>query len=97
MKRFAKYSRVGDALHSAYSEFGLEKGLKEQAVFLRWEEIVGKAIANHAHPTRLDQGRLWIRVSNAAWRQELSLMRVELIHKIDLTIGAGIVKEVMLR
>ena len=71
MKRYGKYSTVADALHAALAEYGLEKGMKEQEVFLRWEEIVGKAIANNAHPTRLDQGRLWIRVNNAGWRQEL--------------------------
>jgi predicted nucleic acid-binding Zn ribbon protein len=97
MKRYEKYCTVADALHSALAEYGLEKGIKEQEVFLRWEEIVGKAIANNARPSRLDQGKLWIRVNNAGWRQELSLMRVELINKINLAIGAEIVKEVILR
>ena len=97
MKGYEKYFSYADALHSALGEYGLERGVKEREVFLRWEEIVGKAIANNAHPSRLDQGRLWIRVSNAGWRQELSLMRTELINKINLAIGVEIVKEVMLR
>jgi predicted nucleic acid-binding Zn ribbon protein len=97
MKRYSKYSSYSEALHSALSEFGLEKGIKEHEVLVRWEEIVGKAIANHAHPTRLEQGKLWIRVSSAGWRQELSLMRVELVAKINNAIGADVVKEVILR
>jgi predicted nucleic acid-binding Zn ribbon protein len=84
-------------MHKVLVEQGLDHGIREQNLFLRWEEIVGIAIAKQATPSRLRNGLLWLKVVDAAWRQELSLMRRELIAKINAALGEEIVKDIRLR
>lgn len=84
-------------MKKALAEQGLDRGIREQDLFLRWEEIVGSAIAKQAAPHRLRNGLLWMQVVDSAWRQELSLMRRELVAKINTALGEEIVKDIRLR
>ncbi len=97
MNRFWKTTAFGSALKNAIAQQGLERGIREQDLFIRWEEIVGVAIARQAKPHRLRNGVLWLQVVDAVWRQELSLMRRELIAKINAALGEDLVKEIRLR
>ena len=92
-----KTTSFGNALHEALKRQGIERPIREQDLVLRWEEIVGTAIARQAQPGGIRNGVLWIAVSDAAWRQELSLMRTELAAKINAALGEEIVKEIRLR
>lgn len=97
MKRARTFATLGAALHGALRETGLEGKVKEKEIFTRWESIVGPAIANNAEPARFSGGTLWIRVSSAAWRQELVLMREELRGTINAALGTELVRELVLR
>ncbi len=97
MKRIWHTSPLSKVLKKAIVQQGLDHGIREQQLFLRWEEIVGTAIANHSSPSRLRNGILWLQVTDAVWRQELTLMRVELVAKINSALGEEIVKDIRLR
>jgi predicted nucleic acid-binding Zn ribbon protein len=97
MKRLWKTTMFGSALRNAIEQHGLERGIREQDLFQRWEEIVGPAIARQATPNRLRNGLLWLHVVDSAWRQELSLMRRELVAKINAALGEELVKDIRLR
>lgn len=92
-----KTSHIGAALQHALERQGMRRKIHEQEVLLRWEELVGKAIANHATPTRLRSGVLWVEVTDAAWRQELQLMRTGLLQRINAALGDDVVSELRLR
>ncbi|MBR9975410.1 MAG: DUF721 domain-containing protein [Bacteroidetes bacterium] len=97
MKRPWKTQTIGAAMRQAIERQGLERGIAEQRLIHQWPELVGPAIATHATPQRLRGGVLWLQVEDAAWRQELSLMRRELIAKINAWAGEEMVKELRLR
>ena len=97
MRRLWQTRSMGSALQQAIEQHGLERGMVEQRLLQQWEALVGPAIAAHATPQRLRAGVLWLKVGEAAWRQELSLMRRELIAKINTWAGDDIVTELRLR
>lgn len=97
MKRLWQMRSIGDAMRQAIERQGLERGIGEQRLIHQWPELVGPAIAAHATPQRLRSGVLWLQVEDAAWRQELSLMRRELVAKINAWAGEELVKELRLR
>lgn len=88
---------IAKALHDALQVFGMERKIKEHEILLRWEEIVGTAIANHAVPRRFSDGKLWVSVAESTWRHELSLGRIALKDKINEALGMQIVEEIVLR
>ncbi|MDH7515908.1 MAG: DUF721 domain-containing protein [Bacteroidota bacterium] len=97
MKRTTPIEPFGDALASALREFGLERGVREREIFLRWEEIVGTAVARRTKPQRFVDGRLTLHTSDAVWRQELILHREELRKKINAALPEPIVEEIIVR
>lgn len=97
MKRGWHTSTLATVMHEAIIQHGLESGMREQRILGDWETIVGTAIARQSVPRRLRNGILWISVRDAAWRQELSVMRRELIAKINAAVGADVVQEIRLR
>lgn len=90
-------TRLGAAMSQALERQGMARRIREQEVLLRWEELVGSAIANHATPERFRNGVLWVNVTDAAWRQELHLMRGGLVGRINAALGEEIVQELRLR
>ena len=49
---------------------------------LVWEAAVGSRIANRAQPMRLERGILSVRVANAAWANELSLLSADILRQL---------------
>lgn len=47
-----------------------------------WEEAVGSRIARRAQPVRFERGVLYVRVANAAWANELSLLSADIIEQL---------------
>jgi len=47
-----------------------------------WEEAVGSRIARRTQPLRLVRGTLHVRVANAAWANELSLLSADILGQL---------------
>lgn len=47
-----------------------------------WEEAVGSRVARRAQPLRLERGVLYVRVANAAWSNELSLLADDILAQL---------------
>jgi len=61
----------------------LALGLKNTTVLDRWPEVVGPLIAKHTRASKIDRGVLFVEVDHAAWKQELSLRRRDLIKRMN--------------
>lgn len=77
----------GSIMWRILAERGLVKGVKNAEVVELWEKIVGETIAKHAKALYLESGILFIEVPDSAWRNELSLLQVEVIEKINEYFG----------
>ncbi|MDH4230249.1 MAG: DUF721 domain-containing protein [Nitrospirota bacterium] len=68
------------------------------AVRLRaeWRSLVGDMVADHTEPERLGDGRLLVRVDNAAWLAQLSFFRRDIATKVNAWFGHRRVEEVVL-
>lgn len=83
LKQFLKKNRLGDRV----SETDLSN---------RWEEVVGKVIANHTQAVRLRGSTVYIHLDSAALREELVYHQTELVKRINEFLGSTRVKEVVL-
>jgi predicted nucleic acid-binding Zn ribbon protein len=88
--------RVGGVLGDVISRLGLRRDLDDYRIFEAWDRVVGKQIAQHAQPVRLDARRLVVHVRSAVWLQELSLMRDDLRRRINEWMDREIVTEIFL-
>lgn len=95
--RRGKFEQITGALRKILSSRGLESRLKEFRLFTDWREIVGPVIAIHAWPERIRGKKLTVIVDSSAWMQQLTMLKPELVAKVNARLGEGCVAAISLR
>ena len=86
--------RCGDVMPQLMSFLKCEKEYQVQRVFYFWEKIVGKYIAQHVRPVRMDFRTLNLSADAPAWASQLRYMEREIIDKINAFVCAEFVREI---
>ena len=66
-------------------------------VFVRWPELVGPAIAEHARPLSLKNGILTIGVDQPGWATQLRYLGATLLDQLAAAIGDGVITRLEVR
>jgi hypothetical protein len=88
---------VSDLLESVFSGKPAQKRLRDIKVWEVWEEVVGAPIAAKALPASMRDGVLTLKVRGSAWMQQLSLMKHEIISRLNRTIGEEVVRDLVFK
>ena len=86
--------KIGGLISGFLDKLGFGERLYKQTAVLRWPEIVGPKIATETEALRIDGDTLVVKVQKAAWRQQLTFLKAEILAKIDSEIGRGCVKDI---
>jgi predicted nucleic acid-binding Zn ribbon protein len=73
---------LGDVLTTLLADKGLLSTARETDVMNRWFDIVGERIAKESQCTEVREGVLYVRVKAAAWRQEISFYKADILSQI---------------
>jgi predicted nucleic acid-binding Zn ribbon protein len=84
---------LASALDDVLDAFSLHK-IREYDAVTRWSEIVGEQISRVTEAVRIDQGVLVVRVTNSPWRNELMLMKHDILGKLNSALGNGKVRDI---
>ena len=71
--------------------------LREAEIWRVWPEVVGATLACRAQPLRIINGTLTVAVSSAPWMQELRFMTAMMKEKLNLRLGAEVVRDIVLK
>jgi predicted nucleic acid-binding Zn ribbon protein len=85
---------IGKLLGDLLNALGLGKKLKQYEAVRVWQDVVGEKIASVATPTKIINGTLIVKVEKSTWRNELSLLKREIIIKINSALGEEVVKDI---
>jgi predicted nucleic acid-binding Zn ribbon protein len=83
-----------NALHDLIRKNGIEEPIDRSRTLSVWQEIVGKKAGENTEATGIENGILTIKSSNAVWRQELQLIKTDLINKLNGETGKTTVKDI---
>ncbi len=85
---------LGDSLDRISRTLGAPRAGALSALFGRWEEIVGPAVAAHSRPLSLQRGLLTVAVDQPAWATQLTYLEADLKRRIDEVAGPGVVERI---
>jgi predicted nucleic acid-binding Zn ribbon protein len=88
--------QLGNILKKTIHDLGIEKPIQQYEALQIWPKIVGEKIASVTEPRHISNDKLFIRVKNAAWRNELVFHRYEIIQKMNQQLGRCVIKEIVL-
>ncbi len=91
---FDHSARVGTFLDKIFSGLGLSRNLAGWKIVTKWPDIVGPKNAEHSRALRFSEDTLLVKVTDAVWRQELSLESDRILKEIHKEPGGKVVKKI---
>lgn len=89
------FEQLGKLLEKILKNYGLDKKVKESQVINIWDEVAGQKISKMTEPVKVVDGKLFVRVSNPSWRNELTLLKPRIKDTINKKLGDTIIKEII--
>lgn len=93
--RFNKTVCLKNEIDNFMNYIGLDNKMQELQILNIWKECVGEAIAKYSSPLEIRKGKLFVRVENAAWRYELSLKKVQIIDKLNISFKKKLIRDII--
>ncbi|GEM_PF-282181 len=97
MRRSRTARPIGDILGELIRSMGIEGPLARGHVVATWEGILSDQMKQQVEKCWVRSDKLYVRVSNAAWRQELHLRREEWRQRLNTELGGEMIKEIVFR
>ncbi|MCR4402490.1 MAG: DUF721 domain-containing protein [Firmicutes bacterium] len=86
--------RLREALDGGLRRLGvLRRARRARAVDL-WAEVVGPTAARASRATRCRDGVLFVVVESSVWANELSLLKADIVKKLNKLLGKGTIVDV---
>ena len=92
-----KIDKLSMTLGRVLKACGMEGRLSEYRVLGQWEKAVGTVIAHHAQPQSMQGKKLTLLVDSPAWMQQLSLLKPEIIKKLNISFGREAIQDITLK
>ncbi len=82
-----RFEPIGSLLPRVMSDLGLADTARVMQIAARWEEAVGREIAEHCRPTALRGELLEATVDSSVWCQQLQLRVPEILEGLRRVLG----------
>lgn len=84
----------GDLLRQFIRNEGLETPLLQKRVVDAWGEVTGNAVAQYTTDKFIKNQVLFVKITNPALRQDLSMMRSQLVRRLNESAGGAVISDV---
>jgi predicted nucleic acid-binding Zn ribbon protein len=93
-------SRVNDktlkeAMEQMLNVYRLKGKFNETFAIDSWEVVVGKAVANRTKEIFIRDKKLFLRIESSVVKNELNMMRDQIIESLNEKAGAAVVSEIV--
>ncbi len=91
-----KVQSLDEILQKLLRDEGLEQPLLQRRVVDAWPTVVGRTVTEYTRTCFIKNQTLFVKIDNPALRQDLSMMRSQLVKRLNEQVGALIVTDVRL-
>lgn len=89
-----KVESLADVINKLLRDEGLETPLKQKRLMDSWELVSGKTVAKYTGEKFIKNQTLFVKITNPALRQDLSMMRAQLLKRLNAQVGGMIITEI---
>jgi predicted nucleic acid-binding Zn ribbon protein len=87
---------IKEAMDQLLQVYKLQQKFDETALISAWPEMMGPAIANRTKELYIRQKKLFVRVESSVIKNELMMMRSQIIEKMNEQAGGEVIVEIVL-
>ena len=89
-----KVKPLSEVLGKALRDGGLESPLLQKRILAAWDEVVGATVARYTQEKSIRNQTLFVKITNPALRQDLSMMRTQLVKRLNEHVVSFVISEV---
>ena len=93
--RKANDKTMKEAIEQMLNVYKIKRRFDETAVIAAWPDIVGKPMANRTSELFINNKRLFLRIESSVVKNELMMMRSQIIEKINTEAGDVLIEEII--
>ena len=97
MAKKSNLIKLGDAINELFREQKLDVKISRFSVKSSWKEIVGDVIARNTSDIFFNDKIVFVTLSSAALKHELSFRKEEMVENINKFCGYKLVDEIVIR
>ena len=87
---------IKEALEQLLHVYKLRRKFDETSLIAAWPELMGSAIANRTKEIYIRDKKLFLRIESSVIKNELLMMRSQILEKMNDKAGARVVEEMIL-
>jgi len=84
-----------EAIEQMLQVYKIKRKFEETGITTAWPELVGKSVANRTRELFISDKKLFLRIESSVIKNELMLMRAQIIEKINDRAKSVIVEEII--
>ena len=85
---------ISDLLNMYLRREGLETPLLQRRAIDAWEKVVGACVARYTGEKFIKNQTLFVKILSPALRQDLTMMRTQLVKRINGAVGSMVIADV---
>ena len=85
-----------DVLQDIVRTEGLEPKLQEARLLVHWDELLGQTVARATHNKYIRDRKLFVQLRSSIVRQQLFMIRNEIMEKLNQHVGVKMIDEIVL-
>ena len=93
-----KYSsrpiQLGELLNQHLRQSGIETPLLQRRLISKWPEVTGEQVAQYTEELFIKNQTLFVKISHAALRADLNMMRSQLVKRLNDSVGSMVIAEI---
>lgn len=87
---------IDEILQRFLRDEGLETPLLQKRLIDSWETVVGDTVAQYTAEKFIKNQTLFVKITNPALRQDLGMMRSQLVKRLNETVSSLIITDIRL-
>lgn len=87
---------LGEVIRKLLRDNGMETPLLQMQLVDAWDVVTGPTVARYTREKFVKNQVLFVKIINPALRQDLSMMRSQLVKRLNGQVGASIITDVRL-
>jgi predicted nucleic acid-binding Zn ribbon protein len=88
---------LGDVLKDVIDQLGVQEKIDEARVVETWASVAGTDINSVTDSVWMDGSTLYVKITSAAWRQELHMNRRKWRERLNGALESDLVEEIVFR
>lgn len=84
-----------EAIEQLLKVYKLKRKFDETALIVAWPELMGRAVANRTSQLYIRERKLFIRVESSVLKNELLMIRSEIVRKMNERAGSSVLDEIV--